>query len=61
MTLDIEGERLPSYISQWFQNRLIINLWQHWIEVAREFKTMGIIRGGGGEEGIPMSPELSPN
>ena len=48
----------PTY-PHWVQNRLIINLWQQCIEGDREFKTKEII--GGGEMGIPVLPELSPN
>ena len=33
-------------MSHWFQILLIINFWQHWIEGDKEFKTMGMIRGG---------------
>ena len=33
----------PAY---WFQNTLVLNLWHNWIEGVREFKKMGIIRGG---------------
>ena len=37
------GRRISK--AHWFQNILIINLWQHLIEGDREFKTMGIISG----------------
>ena len=47
------------HLAHWFQNLLIINLWQYPIEGNREFKTMGIKEEG--SKGIPMLPELSPN